>query len=76
MYGCNIFIFQIESQQLYVSNANQSFCNHLFVYAAMFCILTNGFLHSTTHIVVHLLIVFIHFWKKKVVKKDLCLATY
>lgn len=65
MYGCNIFIFQIESQQLYVSNAKQFFCNHLFVYPAMFCFLTNGFLHSTTHIVAHLLTVFIHFLGEK-----------
>lgn len=34
-----------------------------FVYAAMFCILTNDFFppQSTTHIVVQLLTVFIHF---------------
>lgn len=59
MYDCNIF--QIQSQQFHVSNANRSFCNLSFVYAAMFCILTNSFPYSTTHTVVQLLTVFIHF---------------
>lgn len=61
---CNIFLSLIQSQQCHVSHSNRSFCSLSFVYAAMFFILSNDFPHRTTHIVVQILTVFIHSWRK------------